>query len=60
MSIIDRAEPVPDRAPAMGSPTGTARPTSPAPFRKRFFGTGLRPGFLSYGLLLAFLRRRAD
>ncbi|HEY9355307.1 MAG TPA: carbohydrate ABC transporter permease, partial [Arthrobacter sp.] len=52
MSIIDRAEPA-----AAG--TSAARPdpapARPAIFRKRIFGTGERPGFLSYGLLLAFL-----
>ena len=51
MSIMDRAEPIAGK----DSATPAAPPAKPARLRKRVFGSGERPGFLSYGLLLAFL-----
>jgi cellobiose transport system permease protein len=51
MSILEEA------APATAQSTASGRPAhgSSSPLRKRFFGSGERPGFLTYGLLLAFL-----
>lgn len=55
MTIMDRAKPGSAR-PASGSASSSgSAPARLATLRKRIFGTGERPGFLSYGLLLAFL-----
>lgn len=62
MSIVDRMRSGrtgpdgagPDSA-ATTTKTGTARTPGRTPLGQRFLGTGLRPGFLTYGLLLAFL-----
>jgi cellobiose transport system permease protein len=51
MSTIEGAP----AAPAGTLPTERKPSGRPAPFRKRFVGSGGRPGFLTYGLLLAFL-----
>ena len=45
MSIIERPTAGPAPAP---------RPRTKQPLRQRIFGNGLRPGYLTYGLLLAF------
>ena len=51
MSIIEGAPPAPAGIlPGRKTPAGR-----PATFRKRFTGSGEKPGFLTYGLLLAFL-----
>lgn len=67
MSIVDKIRsggtgpdgPGPDGTGPGGAATSTKAGSTPAPgptpLRQRFLGTGLRPGFLTYGLLLAFL-----
>ena len=51
MSIIEGAPPAP-----AGTLPGRKKPAGrPATFRKRFTGSGEKPGFLTDGLLLAFL-----
>jgi cellobiose transport system permease protein len=51
MSIIEGAPPAP-----AGILPGRKKPAGrPATFRKRFTGSSEKPGFLTYGLLLAFL-----
>lgn len=62
MSIVDRMRSGrtgpdgagPDSA-ATTTKTGTARTPGRTSLGQRFLGAGLRPGFLTYGLLLAFL-----
>ncbi|MFD0046307.1 carbohydrate ABC transporter permease [Pseudarthrobacter scleromae] len=51
MSIIEGSP----RAAAGVLPTENKPSGRPAPLRKRFVGSGEKPGFLTYGLLLAFL-----
>ncbi len=51
MSVTDRTRP---RA-AAAEAAVPARPAARTPLRQRFLGSGTRPGFLSYGLLIAFL-----
>ena len=46
MSVIERKAPAPGR--------GSVPPRRKQALRNRIFGNGLRPGFLTYGLLLAF------
>jgi cellobiose transport system permease protein len=51
MSTIEGAAPAPAGSAAAGQPA----PARSAPLRERIFGSGEKPGFLTYGLLLAFL-----